>query len=365
MRTLCSLGLVLLAACPGEAPPLPTPDAGEQPIEGQRVSGKAMDYFATAPTPLQDAALSTDGIAPPLSATSALDGAFAFERVPVGSQIFFSAARPNYRATRNMPVTVADAAVEQDIYLMSTAVIQQQYATDGKTPTAGRAFVVAQLQRNNGQPLVDVPLTDITLVDGLGAPVPGAIGPYVIGGAGIITPAAIATASFGTAGSRIAFLDVPPGNFSLKVLVAGGQGPQAITTSVTAAADGATLVRSGGMGGGGMGGGGGTPLNPRFATDIYPRLQTAANGGLACANCHTLNGTAALAPFNVLAADVLAALKAKAGLIDLATPANSLLLTKPLYEKPPALQNHPNATFVDADDGSYKLMLLWIQQGAL
>jgi len=29
------------------------------------------------------------------------------------------------------------------------------------------------------------------------------------------------------------------------------------------------------------------------------------------------------------------------------------------------VQNHPNATFVDANDPDYKRILLWIQQGAL
>jgi len=109
----------------------------------------------------------------------------------------------------------------------------------------------------------------------------------------------------------------------------------------------------------------GSPAAPRFTADIYPRLQTAANGGRGCANCHTVGGQGAVAVFNALPSDVLAALKAKPGLLDLTTPANSLLLTKPLYEQPPLVQNHPNATFVDANDPDYKRILLWIQQGAL
>jgi hypothetical protein len=365
MRSFASLGLVLLAACVGAAPPpLPEGDAGGDSPAGQslRVSGKALDYFVTN-TPLQGAMLVTDGIDPQLMTTSASDGAFAFDTVPVGSQVFFSVSRATYRPTRNL-VTIEDAAIVQDLYLMSSTDTNRQYTTAvGRAPTPGRAFVIAELQRSNGTPLTGVLLTDIKLVDAAGAPVAGVLGPYVIGNGGdiILTPTQTETHD---GKARIALLDVPAGGFSLKITFLDGQGqPQTLTTPVSTAPDGATLVRAGGKTG--TGGGAGNPQNPRFATDIFPRLQTAANGGRGCANCHNVGGFGAVAVFNVLPADVLAALKAKPGLIDTGTPANSLLLTKPLYEPPPLPQNHQNATFVDATDPDYKLILLWIQQGAL
>jgi hypothetical protein len=367
MRIPRSLGLVVLAACVGEAPPLPDPqDTGaDQPAsQVERVSGKALDYFV-ASTPLQGVTLVTDGIDPPLMVTSSTDGGFVLPTVPVGSQLFVSASRASYRPTRNL-VTVTDAAVAQDLYVMSTADINRQYATAGKTPTAGRAFVVADLLRNNGTPLTGVPLTSVKLVDAAGAPVAGALGPYVLGDTGDIALGPTQTEAH-AGKARVALLDVPAGSFSLKVAFVDGQGQtQTLTTPVTTAADGATLVRSGGTSTdtGTTGSTGGTNLaSPRFATDVYPRLQTAANGGRGCANCHTVGGLGAVAVFNALPADVLATLKA-AGLIDLTAPAKSLLLTKPLYELPPAVQNHPNATFVDTSDPDYKLILLWIQQGA-
>ena len=40
-----------------------------------------------------------------------------------------------------------------------------------------------------------------------------------------------------------------------------------------------------------------------------------------------------------------------------------MLLTKPLYEPPPLIQNHPNATFIDINDPDYKLFMLWISNG--
>ena len=41
-----------------------------------------------------------------------------------------------------------------------------------------------------------------------------------------------------------------------------------------------------------------------------------------------------------------------------------MLLKRPLYEQPPAAQDHPNATFIDTNDADYKLFLLWITNGA-
>lgn len=365
MYVRCTLSFALLAACAGEAPPARPDDGGVDgppAATGARVGGKAMDYFV-ANTPLQGAMIATDGVVPPLMATSAADGAFAFENVPAGSQLFLSVSRTNYRATRNAPLEIGETAVTSDIYLLSTEDVRRQYATDGKTPTAGKAFVVAEIARPNGTPLTGIPLTDVKLVDNANAAVPGVIGPYLFGAIGDLTPAATATEAFGGK-VRVAFLDVPAGNFSLKVTFLDGNGQSKTdTTTITATADGATIVRSGGKGGGG--GGGGNITNPRFAQDIFPRLQTAANGGRTCANCHTTGGPAAVLVMTALPADVLATLKAKAGLIDLTTPANSLLLTKPLYEPPPTPQNHPNATFVDVNDPDYKLILLWITQGAL
>ena len=66
--------------------------------------------------------------------------------------------------------------------------------------------------------------------------------------------------------------------------------------------------------------------------------------------------------YDVPAADVHAALIARAGVINLATPADSLLLTNPLYETPP---DHPNATFGSLDNTFYQKWLQWITDGAV
>jgi hypothetical protein len=307
-----------------------------------------------------DSTVSSDGIDPPMMATSIAEGAYALENVPSGSKVFFSVSHTGYRPTRNVAVGIADAAVIQDLYVMSVADVNRQYTTDGKIPTPGKAFVIAELQRINGMPADAVPLADIKLLDNLDAPVPGVIGPYVIGAAGDITPGvAITVTEAHNNKVRVAFLDVPPGTFKVNMTVPGQT--QLVTSSMTTVADGATLHKVGGMGGGGGGGGN---LNPKFATDVFPRLQTAAKGGLGCGNCHTLGGLGGVLVFDGTATTVLEAMKAIPGVIDLVAPGSSLLLTKPLYEPTPP-QNHPNATFIDLNDLDYKLINLWITQGAL
>ena len=91
---------------------------------------------------------------------------------------------------------------------------------------------------------------------------------------------------------------------------------------------------------GGGGGGGAGVTDPSFATNIYPKLQRAGAGGLGCANCHTLTGPAAVLKFDDPAGTVLANITAIAGVINATTPADSLILKRPLYEAPPLPQDH-------------------------
>jgi hypothetical protein len=129
---------------------------------------------------------------------------------------------------------------------------------------------------------------------------------------------------------------------------------------VVVVADGAALVSTGGQDDDG------TPTGtPTFATNVYPLLQKGALGGLGCANCHTAGGLMPALQFDLPAADTLAAILGRPGVVDPANPALSLLLTKPLYEQPPALQNHPNATFANDLDPNYRIILAWITGGAL
>lgn len=362
MRIAPSLFALLAAAgCAGKAPPdhnAPDAavDADTTPI-GLTLSGKAMDYFGNVA--LGDAALESDGLDPKAMATSGTDGTYMVQ-VAVGSKFYVVASKTGYRTTRNTPVTVQGVDVAQDIYLMSTQDVTNQYTGIGATAVAGTAFVTAELRRNNNTAL-EVPLASVKLLDSTNAVVTGVQGPYAYNAAGTVDKT-VTTVTAYQGRARIAYFDVQPGTYTLSVDYTNAQNQAMNNSSVlTTVADGATLVLSGGTQGAGMGT---SVTDPSFATDIYPKLQRAAQGGLGCANCHTLSGPAAVLKYDDPAATVLANIKAATGVLDLTTPANSLLLKRPLYEQPPAMQDHPNATFIDTNDPDYKLFLLWITNGA-
>jgi len=355
------LGLLGVVGCTGQVPANQTvdgtPDAPVDP--GETVSGRTLDYFTNLP--LGSTALATDGLQPPVLTTSAMDATYTLDHVPPGSKLFVSASRTSYRPTRSLAIDVAAAPVSRDLFAMSIPDTNRQYATLGKTATPGKAVVFAEMQNDVAAPVVGIPLANVKLVDAAMQPVPGVLGPYFIGVNGDVDPAATTSAAYGTPPrARAIFLDVPPGSFTLSVTYPPSGGGANITSSaaVTAFADGGVLALTGGAAPGMM------PANPRFATDVYPILQRAAQGGAGCANCHTAGGAGAVLQYDLPADQVLTNAKAITGVIDTATPANSLLLTKPLYEQPPTPQNHPNATWLGTEP-AYMTILTWITQGAV
>lgn len=364
MRTVSSLfAVVALVGCAGKAPPDngdTTPDAGGEDAgttTSFMLSGKAIDYFGMIA--VGDATVATDGLVPPRMTTTATDGAYQLD-VAVGSALYLIASKTNYRVTRNQSLTVGDMPVTQDVYLTTLQDIRNQYTAVGATPIAGTGVVIAELRRNNNTPLEGIPLANVQLLDANNQVVTAAKGPYFFNAAGAISTAQTTAMAYGGR-SRAAYLDVPPGTYTLAVNYQNNMGGTVTTNTMLATvADGTTLVQSGGM----AGGSGPGVTDPTFAVNIYPKLQRAASGGLGCANCHTLSGPAAFLKYDEPAATVLASLTARTGDINLTTPADSLILKRPLYEQPPALQDHPNATFLDTNDADYKMFLLWITNGA-
>jgi hypothetical protein len=376
MRASLSLTFVALAACAGQTPKdQSTPDADvdapgdvgpDAPAAdlGQKVSGKVLDYFTNVA--VDDVAIETDGIDPKKTTNSAGGGLYAFDGVPTGSKLYFSSSKANYRATRTQAVSVAGAAVVQDIPVIAVGDVNRQYTTTGAAAVANTGFVAAEIKKNDGTPFEGLAIaTAITLVDANNAAVAG-VKIFGVGAAGDVLPvdpmvtASNTTTAFGGK-ARVFLLDVPAGASTLKVTYLDAANvSQTLTSPVITTANGASVIIIGG-----------SPLdpaaaitNPTFTTDIYPRLQKAGAGGLGCANCHTLGGQAAVLQYDLGAAATLDAIKAAGVLVT--TPgveATSMFLTYPLYE--PAPVNHVNATFLDINDPNYKLFLLWITQGAL
>jgi hypothetical protein len=133
--TLSFLALAGLAGCPGSAPDNNTDDASvesdaAEEVTALQLSGKVVDYFGNVN--VQDAMLATDGLAPEKMATSAADGGYSIE-VAVGSKLFVLATKTAYRPTRNMAVTVADASVTENMFVVSSQDIQNQYTAVGKS----------------------------------------------------------------------------------------------------------------------------------------------------------------------------------------------------------------------------------------
>lgn len=378
MRLTISLMCVGLTACAGQAPPNNTPEAdagvdAPPAVESQRMTGKVVDYFTPADV-MEAVTLTSDGVEPALTATSGAGGVYEFAQVPIGSKIYFTAARTNFRTTRNAAVSIGDMEVMQDLYVMSNVETARQYTTTGTTEVAGTAFVIAELRKNNGDPFtglaIDGATPQITLVDAQDALVPG-VSIFGFGATDLIPRDPMVTdpqlTAIANGKVRVGLLNVPPGQHTLKLSYLDGQGnAQTVTTAIVTVANGATIVVAQGTGGGG----GGTLnpaaiANPTFADHVYPLLQKPSAGGLGCASCHTANGTAGgVLQFDVPVADALAAIKARTNVLVLTAgqEATSLLLTKPLYE--PAPVNHPNATFLDVNDPYYQLLLRWIVQGA-
>src|SRR4051794_34119468 len=118
MRKAISSLSLCFAACAAKAPPDITVDSGVGDVDappltvGLTVSGKTMDYFTGAA--LDSTTVATDGLDPPLTATSASDGAYSLQ-IATGSKLFMIASHTSYRPTRSAAVTVADIPVTQDV----------------------------------------------------------------------------------------------------------------------------------------------------------------------------------------------------------------------------------------------------------
>lgn len=363
------LSLIVLG-CAGKAPPNQAnqPDGG-WPSDGagdaagsasttEKVSGKVIDYFTGMPAAA--AAVTSDGLDPAVATTSAADGTYAIE-VAVGSKLFAIGSKANYRVSRSENITVADQPLARDVYVVGSGDIQRQYTSVGAQNGASGTFVAIDIQKDNGDPFPALAPTAITVTDANGAAVTTT--PYFFGAMGDLDPAVTTSTAYdfhGTMRTRAGLVNLAPGRYTITLTFNDGAA-RTYNTPIFIDAAGATLAL---LGGANANLSAISPItDPSFATDIYPRLQTSAKGGLGCANCHTAGGPGAVLKYdNADPAVVLTDIKAAAGVIDTTTPASSLFLTYPLYETTPP-QNHPNATFLDVNDTNYKLFLLWITNG--
>jgi hypothetical protein len=361
--------VAVIIGCAGKAPPEPAnggidaptggdTDAGGSDSTSLAVSGTVVDYFTG--NLLGTTLVQTDGLDPALSATSAADGSYNLQ-LATGSKLYLIGSRANYMSTRNPATTVAAMPVMQNLFVVSESDVQRQYSSVGSAEIGDDGYLEVQLEKNDGTPLTGIAPTAIQLLDAEGSAV--VVSTYFAGAVGDLDTTVLTSTAEGSNGARAGLLNVPKGAYSLAVTYANGMGqPNTNYTPIVVDAGATTLAISGGLG---------TPSTaplptmPSFATDIYPRLQTAAAGGLGCANCHTATGPegASSLPYDGAVADTFTLVTTTPTVVVIATPATSLFLTMPLYEITPP-QNHPNATFLDTTDPDYQLFLAWITAGA-
>ncbi|HEX4455243.1 MAG TPA: hypothetical protein VH143_30490 [Kofleriaceae bacterium] len=362
--------VAILIGCAGKAPPQPATSAdggtggddADAPLGSDAtelaVSGNVTDYFTG--NLLDTTIVQSDGLDPAVNTTDAADGSYNLQ-VATGSKLYLVATRANYLTTRNPVTSVSGSDVIQNVFVLSESDVKRQYSSVGSAENGAAGYVEVELEKNDGTPLTGIATTAVVLTDESGSAVP--VSTYFAGAVGDLDLTVTTSTAEGSNGARAGLLNVPDGQYSLAVTYTNGMGlPNTNYTPVVVNEGAATLVISGGVG---QPSTAPPPTQPSFATDIYPRLQTAAHGGLGCANCHTATGPAGAnaLPYDGASAATFTLVTTTAGVVVIATPATSLFLTMPLYETTPP-QNHPNATFLDVNDPDYKLFLAWITAGA-
>jgi Cu-Zn family superoxide dismutase len=111
------------------------------------------------------------------------------------------------------------------------------------------------------------------------------------------------------------------------------------------------------------------PTGVDFDTQVYPLFLSISQGGYGCQGCHTnAGGAVPAAGLNLYGGPDLAFASLSPTAfpmrVNLTTPAESKLLTKPLYESAGA-QDHPIYAFTSVADPAYKIVRKWIEEGAL
>lgn len=314
--------------------------------EDSTFTGIVKDYFTGAP--VAGATLSTVGITPPV--TGAGDGTGTFSlTIPVGSVFWVEAYAPGYAYTNDY-VDISNPVPQhnQNIYAVPQTEIDTLATAFGKTQVEGCGVVMTTAKNGgNAQSNVEVSLGGLDYE-----------GPYYLDPQDAGDPAATYTSTSG----RAIFFNVC--DIGLQTLTDGAVALLSTTGDYSGAPRTATvysggvtlvnlLVEDGGV------------VEPPpvdvidFPTEVFPVFQK-----FACAGCHDQNANAAYdvgLRFNAEPEALFYELTNRPQVVNIAVPADSYLLTKPLYEDPP---NHPNASFIDVYDEDYLQVLQWIEAGA-
>jgi hypothetical protein len=391
----------------------PGPDVGPRPDTGPvlgptvTISGKVYDlqpYLQGQQTPVPTVEMRALGVQPPLRQNNMLDGSYSLQ-VPTNGKVVVAAAKPQYRSTYT-EVTVGDQPVaNKNIYLASDAYVtqignahqvnvlaaQQCHPPNNPNLQCRYAVIMGRLvddgSYDNGTPtpVAGILPTDFT-VKGEGDATWYKKGPYFTSATG--TPGSYPSSQRERdpvtnkyrGGIYVIFVEVPitgnpPKEFEISVRgQAGGQVYREFGPVLVKAFNGGlswvTLPETGT-----------TPVQPpppppppqnvAFDTQIYPLFLPVAQGGYGCAGagCHSNQGGALpAAGMNLYGgpAEAYASLNPQQypQRVNLANPAQSYLLKRPLYEAD-GNQDHPIFAFVSEADPGYQTIYAWIREGAV
>lgn len=311
------------------------------------VSGTTRDWKTGAV--VGNASIRSVGIAPEVTGESDAAGAFTLEGIPINGYVIFDVSAVGYARTHSPAILVEEQAlggvVLETIAQGDAAALQTGF---GVTGTNGHGNILGGTRYADGAGIAGVAVLQILPVTF------DAAGPYFLGSGG--TPATGATQT--TADGGFVFFNVSTGNVAVQAAAAG------FVFLPTA-----SVIRNGAwslayLTGDGSGPGGtptptptGTPPPQSFAADVYPIF--AAKGCSTQNACHKSGNPGGNFRLDQAANQIHAAVFAR---VNLATPDQSLMLTKPLFE---AVPNHGGGNiFLTNEDPDYKTILYWIQQGA-
>jgi hypothetical protein len=202
------------------------------------LGGAVRDYYTSTGLPDVDVMYVDQGDT--LVGRSGIGGSYLFLNLHPNDAAVVTASITGYRTTRNEALVLSMDDVSADLSVIATTDINRQYTTLARTAVAGSAVVFATLFNGSNQPHTGIPLADITLTPMAGGGAVG-LGPYVVGAGGDVNASLTSTTEFDGL-SRVLFLDVPAGAYTLTVTFTSGT-VQTKTVRVDAATDGVTLVR--------------------------------------------------------------------------------------------------------------------------
>jgi hypothetical protein len=172
---------------------------------------------------------------PTSTTTTDAGGNFELTDLTRGNSVRVVVTATNYAETVNPIRLLGAATINVTDFAVSAQFVTNQYTAAGVIRSAGAGTLIVELEDDLGTPRTGIPQADITLLDQNQAP--AGTGPYIFGAGGSLDNTLVVTTAFGGR-SRIAFLDIAPGNYTLKVI----EGIIVLTRPLQVRTDGVTLV---------------------------------------------------------------------------------------------------------------------------